>query len=174
MIEFVNKNFKNDFIFTITTNGTLLTKERIKFLKDNNIEVLLSLDGNKNTQDYNRPMKNKQSSFDIITKILPELQKNFSELIMRATIYEDTVSELFNNYLFAINNNFFSVNFIPDERHPWKKENYEILKNEIKKIYLFTIRYFLTYNKLPIHSCLFEQSMLRILKQDKNKNLDIF
>ena len=42
---------KNNFPIdlTITTNGTLLNKERIQFLKDNNIFPLLSIDGNSNT-----------------------------------------------------------------------------------------------------------------------------
>jgi uncharacterized protein len=43
-----------DFQYSITTNGSLLTKERIDFLAKNNFSVMLSMDGNEETQNYNR------------------------------------------------------------------------------------------------------------------------
>lgn len=48
---------KNNFPInlSITTNGTLLNKERIDFLKNNNVPILLSIDGAEETQNYNRP-----------------------------------------------------------------------------------------------------------------------
>lgn len=44
-----------NFTFSITTNGTLLNEERIKFLWSHNIPILLSIDGAKETQDNQRP-----------------------------------------------------------------------------------------------------------------------
>ena len=127
LVNYIESNFKNDFILSITTNGTLLNKSKILFLKNHNIDVLLSLDGDKYTQDFNRPMKNNKSSFDQIMKILPILQHYFPNLTMRATIDQDTVDQLFNNYLFAIQHNFTSVDFVPNERQKWKEQNLEIL-----------------------------------------------
>jgi uncharacterized protein len=75
----------------ITTNGTLLTKDRIDFLYEHQITPLLSMDGNKNTQDYNRPCKNcNKSSFEMVNKNIPYLLKKFPNTTFRMTIYEDT------------------------------------------------------------------------------------
>lgn len=58
--------------FNVITNGTMFTEEIIEYLNQNNIGVQVSLDGNKEIQDKNRPMKNNISSFDYI---IPNLRK---------------------------------------------------------------------------------------------------
>lgn len=54
------KNIK----LTLTTNGTLLNDENIKFLNDNRVMLVLSLDGKKETHDAMRPFPNKSGSYD--------------------------------------------------------------------------------------------------------------
>lgn len=54
------KNIK----LTLTTNGTLLNDENIKFLNDNHVMLVLSLDGKKATHDAMRPFPNKSGSYD--------------------------------------------------------------------------------------------------------------
>lgn len=54
------KNIK----LTLTTNGTLLNDENIKFLNDNRVMLVLSLDGKKETHDAMRPFPNKKGSYD--------------------------------------------------------------------------------------------------------------
>ena len=38
--------------YSITTNGSLLTEEKISFLAQNNFSVMLSMDGNELTQNF--------------------------------------------------------------------------------------------------------------------------
>ena len=54
------KNIK----LTLTTNGTLLNDDNIKFLNDNRVMLVLSLDGKKETHDAMRPFPNKAGSYD--------------------------------------------------------------------------------------------------------------
>ncbi len=54
------KNIK----LTLTTNGTLLNDENIKFLNDNRVMLVLSLDGSKKMHDEMRPFPNKSGSYD--------------------------------------------------------------------------------------------------------------
>lgn len=54
------KNIK----LTLTTNGTLLNDENIKFLNDNRVMLVLSLDGKKETHDKMRPFPNHTGSYD--------------------------------------------------------------------------------------------------------------
>ncbi len=64
-----NKNFR----FTLTTNGMLLNDEVIEFANKEMSNVVLSLDGRKEVNDFMRPTRNeKGSSYDII---VPKFQK---------------------------------------------------------------------------------------------------
>ena len=63
-----NKNFR----FTLTTNGVLLNDEVMEFANKEMSNVVLSLDGRKEVNDYMRPTRNGQGSYDII---VPKFQK---------------------------------------------------------------------------------------------------
>ncbi|MFB0971992.1 MAG: thioether cross-link-forming SCIFF peptide maturase [Tissierellia bacterium] len=63
-----NKNFR----FTITTNGVLLTDDKIEFINEHMDNVVLSLDGRKEVNDYIRPTLNDKGSFDLI---VPKFKK---------------------------------------------------------------------------------------------------
>ena len=101
LVEYCHQYYP-EITFGMTTNGTLLDKKKINFLKKNNFNLLLSIDGDKETQNYNRPCRNcNQSSFDLIEKNIPYLLKNFPNLCFRSTIYAPTVKNLYKNYLYA-------------------------------------------------------------------------
>ena len=69
LVEY-SKTLWNPTYFAMTTNGTLLDKEKIDWLFENNVNFMFSVDGNKETQDSNRPMKNGNSSFDALEQNL--------------------------------------------------------------------------------------------------------
>lgn len=75
------------FFYSMTTNGTICNDEIARFLYDNNIHVMLSIDGPKNIQDKFRPTNSGKSSFDMV---LPNINRfknvNRGELTARATI----------------------------------------------------------------------------------------
>ena len=70
-IEYIRSNEKfKDVLLTVTTNGTLLTKEIIDFLIENNVLLVLSLDGPCSEHDRNRVYSNENGTFnDIIENI---------------------------------------------------------------------------------------------------------
>lgn len=149
----------------ITTNGVLLNKERIQFLKDNEIYPLLSIDGNRETQEFNRPCKNGKSSFDEIITIIPDLLEAFPQATFRSTIYAPTVQYTFKNYVFAIEQGFQNIFMIPDSRHLWTKEQKKILGEEVNKIFSF-IDFCFVNNKLPINFSTINDTYEEILKRD--------
>lgn len=57
IVPLTNYIKENEFPINLgmTTNGTLLNKEKISFLKEHNFSILLSADGNEYTQNFNRP-----------------------------------------------------------------------------------------------------------------------
>ena len=70
-IEYSRKKFMGKEIsFSMTTNGTLLTEEIIRFLSKNKVQLVISLDGAKEINDENRVFKNGSGTYDrVIRKI---------------------------------------------------------------------------------------------------------
>ncbi|MBR4320138.1 MAG: thioether cross-link-forming SCIFF peptide maturase, partial [Oscillospiraceae bacterium] len=66
------KEYGKTFRFTITTNGILLNDESIDFINKEMSNVVLSIDGRKETNDRMRPVVNGKGSYDII---LPKFKK---------------------------------------------------------------------------------------------------
>ena len=159
-----NNNFPIDL--NITTNGTLLNKERIRFMATHKIQPLLSIDGDKDTQEYNRPCRNIQdSSFELVEKNIPTLLEFFPNVTFRATIYANTVENTFNNYIYAIKKGFKNIFLLPDSRHPWTTQQKIQLKQEIDKIYEF-IEFCFENNTLPICYDLVNRSLEYVLRHD--------
>ena len=75
-VEYAKQLFDGKkLLFTITTNGTLLTDEIIKFLDQENIQVMVSLDGPKEIHDKNRVFAgSSEGSFDTIVKNLERVK----------------------------------------------------------------------------------------------------
>ena len=52
----------------MTTNGTLVTEEKARWLRDHGVKYLLSMDGGKEDHDRYRKYANGRGSFDVIAK----------------------------------------------------------------------------------------------------------
>ncbi len=64
--------------FNITTNATLLNEENIKFFMENNIDIMISLDGPKEIHNKNRVFAaNGRGTFDVIVEKLEMIKKTF-------------------------------------------------------------------------------------------------
>ena len=115
--------YKDKYYWSITTNGTLFNDEILHFFIDNQIGILLSIDGNKLTQDFNRPLKNGKSSFDKLEPYLKIISNNFPNTVFRSTLYPPTVKYLTENYFYAISQGFRQYYIIPDEYSTWTEDN---------------------------------------------------
>lgn len=165
IVQYVETTYPNQIDFTITTNGTLLNKDRIDFLKEHNIYPLLSIDGNKEVQNYNRPQRNGEGSFDLVYKNIPYLLENFPMTTFRGTINQQMVSHLYESYKFAYTNGFHTIFLCPNARENWTKENLKILHQEVFKIYTDRIIHYLN-NIKPINFTLIDKSFEKILEND--------
>jgi uncharacterized protein len=76
-------------IYITFTNATLVTPEIASFLKEFNVCVGVSLDGNKKTHDINRKLKAGGSSYEQAVRGINELIKNNINIIGRITINDD-------------------------------------------------------------------------------------
>jgi uncharacterized protein len=79
--------------FSITTNGTLLTREIAGFLKENGVSVCLSIDGTREIHDRNRPYASGRGSYEDVVRGLSLLTEggNGFPVAARVTLGGGTV-----------------------------------------------------------------------------------
>lgn len=90
---------KKDIHLSIRTNGTLLSKDKIMYLKKYNINLVLSLDGLKKSHDRHRKFKNGKSTYDTILKKIQILKKNNINFDINYTVTPKTTKDLAINLL---------------------------------------------------------------------------
>lgn len=78
-VKYVSERYSTSNIFNMTTNGTLLTEEKIDFLAENRFSILISIDGPKEIHDRNRVFKNGKGTFDRLMKNLRKLKSRYPE-----------------------------------------------------------------------------------------------
>ena len=77
--------------FLIATNGTLFNDDIISFIKENQIEVQISLDGDRETHDRMRVFPDGRGSYGVISRWLPKLLEDYREKVeLRATLTPQT------------------------------------------------------------------------------------
>lgn len=91
-IEYIRGTQKHEnVIISITTNGTLLTEERIVWLKENKVDIGLSFDILPEIQNNLRSFKNGEGSFNRINHTIGLLHKHDLFFRIRATVSHDAV-----------------------------------------------------------------------------------
>lgn len=149
----------------ITTNGTLLTPDRVRILKLYNCPLLLSIDGNKETQDFNRPLRTGGSSFDLVEKNIPSILHYFPGTTFRSTITPATVDKLYDNFMFAVESGFTNYFATPNKYEPWTEEDLKILREQMHKIGM-TILYFIM-EEHPISFSLLDSVLIHQFSKNK-------
>ncbi|MCR3761053.1 Cys-rich peptide radical SAM maturase CcpM [Clostridium felsineum] len=109
IISYAKENFiGKELRFALTTNATLLTEEIIEYSINNNIDIMISLDGPEEIHDINRKFADGTGSF---AKIIYNLQK---------------LKDKYGNEL----RDFLRVNTVMDPKNDFDKMN-SIFENEI-------------------------------------------
>lgn len=139
--EIHNKIFK----LTLTTNGMLLDKEKVAYLNDNHISMVLSLDGRKEVHDSMRPNVAGQGSYETVLKNLQYAvqHRNGEEYYVRGT-YTAKNLDFTNDVVSMADAGFDELSMEPvigedgdyiitEEHLPRIKEEYETLTKEFLK-----------------------------------------
>lgn len=92
-----------EFIFGLTTNATLLNKDILKYLADNNFILTISIDGNKKNNSYRVFQKGEESfpilkkNIDTIKQIYPTYFNNY--VYFTSVLHDRNSMEEINNFL---------------------------------------------------------------------------
>lgn len=105
--------------FSVTTNGTQLTRDDGDFFEENGFAVTISLDGTRAVHDRLRPLRNGRGSFDrILTRITPLLEtQRRMQVSARVTVTPENL-ELRQTLDAFVALGFHSVGFSPLLRSP--------------------------------------------------------
>lgn len=121
--------------YEITTNGTIIDDEIIKFLNSNDIKLSISIDGSKKSHNEYRVFHNGKGSYDTVINNLEILLSNNIIPRCRMTYSSSNFKELLNGilelkdmgiYIFATSANFYD--------NSWTGSDIEELKLEIEKL----------------------------------------
>ncbi len=108
-VEYAKSSETNDvkFKFNLTTNGTLLSKEKIDFFIANQVGIMVSLDGSKETHDKNRIWPTGKGTFDKIMASLQAIRHRdpdyYREHVLVATTYDQRTDMIELNRFFIKN-----------------------------------------------------------------------
>ncbi len=171
IIHYTNQiNINNKIIFKITTNGTLIHKDKeIQniFLNNENLKVDLSIDGLKEIHDLNRKYLNGKGSYDDIIKSIEWLKENkqFHKVSAKATFNHKTIHQYTNSIIHLINLGFKNINpnLVAEEKWDLEKDVYIIFRqliniidyinyNKITDVNLFQISDKIDYEKLNFNN----------------------
>lgn len=138
LTKYIKKN-KFPIGLGMTSNCTLLDEKKMKFMKENEIGLLFSIDGAKETQDYNRPCHNPDiSSFDILEPKLEMIAKIFPTTF-RSTLIPETCHNMFDNAMFAHSKGFHQYFACPDDFGLWTEDSISELEKGLYKWSLYYI-----------------------------------
>lgn len=143
----LSSEFNKKFLFSLTTNASLLTNEIIDYLDRENISLILSLDGDKSTNDTFRIKKDGSGSFDSVFKNIKNvLSKRTDGYYVRGT-YTKKTANFPENVKFLYNSGIKKISMEPvvtlNTELGFKKEDLSILKEkyeELAKWYIDTKR----------------------------------
>lgn len=126
---------KTKFYFGMTTNGTLLDDQFIKFIKQNNfLNIAYSFDGLKETQNLNRCMPNGEGTFDIVEGNAKELLKNHQNVVAMVVVTKNNIRMLKENIEYLIKIGFKNFNLLFDYLYNWQDEDLKIIKEQYNKV----------------------------------------
>ena len=136
-VEIANEKIDDKItpFYSITTNGTLMTDDMLIWLKKNNVECALSIDGDEEIYSINRRYKNRSSAWRDVDDLIPRLFDASLKLSARVTYNSKTVSKLSSSCEYLINRGFTVLKVVPDYfDSEWSDKSLEILEGQLREI----------------------------------------
>ncbi|NIM11493.1 MAG: radical SAM protein [Candidatus Aminicenantes bacterium] len=110
-----SKGVFQKYRFSLTTNGTLLTDEIIAYFVENNISILLSLDGPKKIHNRFRVFRNGKGTFDAIMKNLERIQQYSRDYFLNLISFNTVITPPYD--FDAVIDFFFASEFLSPLKH---------------------------------------------------------
>lgn len=121
-------------VFTLTTNGTLLTERHLRFFREYGFYVGVSLDGLKEAQDRFRRMAGGRSSFDRIFSNIQLAAQWLPRLDVMMVVSPETVAALPDAVDRLRDVGVARVSLVPNVDEPWTEAGREEARGAYRRI----------------------------------------
>ena len=126
----------------MTTNGILLDDNTLKFIEDNQIELSISIDGDRETHNLNRKSINGKDVYDIIFRNMQKLLQRQMPFSVRMTATANNVHLLSHNVRYFYELGIRKVNIGMDELGDWDKKSLQVLDQQLELLDTYYLEYF--------------------------------
>ena len=185
IVEYIETHVSNKMVvFSMTTNGTLLTKDVIEYLVKKGFMLTISLDGDRVLHDKHRKFPTREGSFGLVYSNMKYIYENFREFWKNNVSFNAVVNSYldFNrSLLFFSNDSMFEdeqdirINFSEnvktlhlsqDEKYANKISSINQLNN--KKYYLELMLFYYMKRKKTPNYILDDIEKLKQIEQNQN------
>lgn len=118
----------------ITTNCILLDEEKLRFLSQNNVGILASIDGGEQSHNLNRQYADGRGSFEDVSANVPLLLRYYPDISARMTLTPETVGTLLADYTSLRAMEFQRVECAPNVFVTWGEEDVDQLRSQMRLI----------------------------------------
>lgn len=108
--------------FAMTTNGTLLTPERVDWLAEHGVSYMISFDGDRATQEASRPLRGEGSSYDAVMTVLPHILARVPDVPVRATLIAENIPRFCEDVQFLASVGVRDFSVLPSFYEKWDVE----------------------------------------------------
>ncbi len=145
-VAYAEKNFKNKFRFTLTTNGSLLKKEHILFFKKHRFDLVLSYDG--------LAQKHRDAgSVAAVEKALADLQEFYPQgYVINSVFTPRTVPLLAASMEKMVNQGHPRLQYALDQGVPWRATDLAALENELDRLAVICLEHRQKTGSLPLEN----------------------
>ncbi len=120
--------------FHITTNGTLITPNRLSFLRSENIGLCISVDGPAYIHDRNRRFKNGRGSFNVVMQNLGLAVETLDKVQVNSVYGPESVGSLAEIVGFFVGHDVPLIHLNPNITSTWGASNMELLEESYRAV----------------------------------------
>lgn len=117
--------------FGMTTNGTLVTDEVVRFWKEWGLGFHTSIDGTPEIQDKNRPTTGGRGSSHLVEKSVPKILDYRPGTCARATVTPETAHSLVDSYKYFRGLGYTDIAFVPGGPSFWNDESIAVYEKQL-------------------------------------------
>ena len=161
----INEKTGHIFYYKVTTNGTLLDEEFLKFSQEANMSIGFSCDGP--AQDDCRRFHSGKGSFDVLEEKIPLLLKYQPYAVGMSVVDTSTVHKAAEIVAFLHEKGFryVTLNLNYDNAAPWTERHLSILEGEYRKMAKMYVKWTKAEEKFYLSP--FDRKIVSHLKGDK-------
>jgi sulfatase maturation enzyme AslB (radical SAM superfamily) len=140
-----NKGLDKRPIYSLTTNGSLLTPGILRFLDQHRFQVELSFDG------YAQDIQRKKGTFqNLVSATKQLLEYNQIDLETNSVFTPQTIGHLSKSMTLLMNLGLPNIRFSLSTIEPWDEESLAKLEDEMEKLRRSTLSLQKRYRRIPI------------------------